>query len=313
MPLSGVLPARCAAVVGTSSEPGCGAARQKERGITVKRLVIMSVAAALTLLGGVGGGLGLAVVTAGATGAATATSPSIVTSPPDWATLEQQALGAVSSYQDVGPLSAIGPMSSSTSSSFTLADGRQVPVQQRNVVTSDGQALDLVLLGGAQLVVTAASATGGSTMVLQPGSSTVAGAYPLVAAAGTGGGSGAALGTAAGGPSALLTSTPGNCYAAPGAPGVVGSVFGPLVMGVGEVVCYSSNENISILASIDENGTQVSGTAGGSGYTSFLQVAVYSGCTPISWTNAFQTAQLWSINGVLEGGAVSAASYLGCQ
>jgi hypothetical protein len=277
----------------------------------VKRLVVILVAAALTLLGGVGAGLGLAVSTAEATGAAT--SPSMVTASPDWAALEQQALGAVTSYQDIGPLSAVGPMSGSTASSFPLADGRRVPVQQRSVITSDGQVLDLVLLGGTQLVVATASATGSSMMVLRPGTSTVVGVYPLVTAGGSSGGPGGAVGTAAGGPPAVLTSTPGNCYAAPGAPGVVGSAYGPLVMGVGEVVCYSSNENISILASIDENGVQVSGTAGGSGYTSFLQVAVYSQCTPVSWTNAFQTAELWSINGVLEGGAVSSASYLGCQ
>lgn len=279
----------------------------------MKRLVVISVAAALTLLGGVGAGLGLAVSTAEATGAATATSPSIVTSSPDWAALEQQALGAVTSYEGIGPLSAAGPMSGSTATSFPLTDGRQVPVQQRSVIASDGQVLDLVLLGGTQLVVATASATGSSMMVLRPGTSTVVGAYPLVTAGGSSGGSGGAVGTAAGGPQAVLTSTPGNCYAAPGAPGVVGSIYGPLVMGVGEVVCYSSNENISILASIDENGVQVSGTAAGSGYTSFLQVAVYSQCTPVSWTNAFQTAELWSINGVLEGGAVSSASYLGCQ
>jgi hypothetical protein len=278
----------------------------------VKRLVNVSVVAILTLVGGIVGSLGPVASTADATTAATA-SPSAASPAPNWSTLEEQALSAVAAYQNIGPLSATGPMSASTSSSFSLADGQQVPVLQRSVTTSDGQALGLVLLGGTQLLVTTASLTGSSVMVLRPGTSSVADAYPLATAGGSSGGPGGPLASAAGGQTAVLTSTPGDCYADPGAPGVVGSIYGPLVMGVGEVLCYTSNENISILASIDENGSQVSGTASGSGYSSYLQVAVYSQCTPVSWYNAFQTAQLWSINGVLESGAVSPVAYLNCQ
>jgi hypothetical protein len=283
--------------------------------MVVERLVMRLLVAGLVLAGGTVGILGLSAATAATLASASTTSPpppSALSSPPDWSTLEQQALGAVAGYQRVGPLAPTSGLSPAAASSFTLADGTAVPVVQRSVTTSDGQVLDLVLLGGRQLVVTAASSVGGAVVVLQPGSGQVSAAYPL-AAGGSSNGPGAPVGTAAGGASAVLTSTPGNCYAEPGTPGVVGSVYGPLVMGVGEVICYSNNENISILASIDENGSQVSGTAGASGYTSLLQVAVYAQCTPVGWDNAFQTAQLWSINGTLEGGAVSPVAWLGCQ
>lgn len=271
------------------------------------------LAVGLVLAGGTVGGLGLSAATAGTVAAASTPQPSPPSSPPDWATLEQQAFGAVAGYQRIGPLAATGGLSPAAESSFTLADGTAVPVVQRSVTTSDGQVLDLALLGGSQLVVTAASSVGGTVVVLKPGSAQISAAYPLVAHGSSSTGPGAPVGTAAGGATAVLTSTPGNCYPEPGSPGVVGSIYGPLVMGVGEVICYSNNENISILASIDENGSQVSGTSGASGYTSLLQVAVYSQCTPVGWDNAFQTAQLWSINGTLEGGAVSPVAWLGCQ
>jgi len=281
--------------------------------MVVERLVMRLLIAGLVLAGGTVGALGLSAATAATLASASTAPPSPLSSPPDWATLEQQALGAVASYQRIGPLAATGGLSPAAASSFTLADGTAVPVVQRSVTTSDGQVLDLVLLGGRQLVVTAASSVGGAVVVLEPGSSQVSAAYPLAATSGSSNGPGAPVGTGTGGASAVLTSTPGYCYAEPGTPGVVGSIYGPLVMGVGEVICYSSAENISILASIDENGSQVSGTSGASGYTSLLQVAVYSQCTPVGWDNAFQTAQLWSINGTLEGGAVSPVAWLGCQ
>lgn len=277
--------------------------------------MVLPVLGVAALLAGIVCGTGLTGVTAGSAGTAPVKSPVgarvVDSSAPNWSSLEQNALQAVSGYQDVGPLSAAGPLSDTAQSSFTEADGQQIPVVQRSVATSDGQALNLTLLGGTQLVVTTASAVGGTIVVLQPGTSTVSEAYALGSPGESTAPSTPAT-SAAGGATAVLTAA-GGCFADPGAPGVIGSIYGPLVMGVGEVQCSYSDEDISILASIDENGVQVSGTAGGSAYSSYLQVVVYSECTPVSWTNAFQTAELWSINGVLQGGAVSGANWLNCE
>ena len=89
-------------------------------------------------------------------------------------------------------------------------------------------------------------------------------------------------------------------------------MYGYLIQGAGVIECYNS-ETLSIIASLYEGSTHVGTSAGGSGSGTIYSINAYAYCNRISGTNGFHTAQIWSVNGNLQGGATSGTSYLNCQ
>jgi hypothetical protein len=186
----------------------------------------------------------------------------------------------------------------------------------------------MALLGGTQLVVnemSPAASYRGETLVLQPGSSTIVGTYPLRGATRSDAttatdrshrsvdASDAVLHNTRGGGRAIARLvTIGGCYADPQAPTVIGSTFGPLIQGEGIITCLTS-ESLSEIVSLYRGSTHVGTTATGSGGGTFLGVNSYDGCTVITGTHSFHTAELWSVNGTVQGGATSVSSNLRCS
>ena len=281
-----------------------------------------------------GGQAILSVGPAAATTAATASSAPAGAAP-NWTSLLQAALQATAAYRGSGPLTASGPAGAVALSAVTTAAGT-ITVAQRTVEATDGSGtvlLQLVFLGGTQLVVDETSPSDGfrgATLVLEPGSSVVAGVYPLPGTVPT-----TATDAATSIPSrrshrratatdAVLTTTTrdrhqprarlvtvGGCYGDPQTPGVIGSMYGPLVQGEGVVDCGVS-EDMSVIVSLYQGSTHVGTTAGGSATGDYLGVNAYYGCTTITGTNSFHTAELWAINGNLQGGDTSSSANLHC-
>jgi hypothetical protein len=232
-----------------------------------------------------------------------------------WPGLEAQALHAVAMYLGSGPVGSTGSPTGIASSTVTTGTGQTISVQQQTVPATDSAGnlvVGLSLLGGQQLVVTEQDPTGaqpGATLVLSPGSVQVAQVRTLPrlvrrTASGTilradDSGSGA-----------------GGCGGYPAPPGVVNSVFGPLIMGPGVVACYYSPESIGVFAQIYENpwgnSRAVGNAGGGSTYGTFLVENSYAPCYAAGYNTYFITAELWSLNGNLAGGATSSVASLNC-
>ena len=249
-----------------------------------------------------------------------------------WSTLDRTGLAAASAYRGDGPLTAVGNPSP-VSDSFVITASGTVSVAQRTVVavdTSGTVLLNLTLLGSRQLIVTelsSGSSYSGAVLVLEPDSSTVEGVYPrpsTTEAPATTSVHRAAVGRASvatlrepsssgprsrGGVDRLVTI--GGCFPNPQTPGVIGSTFGPLVMGEGIISC-GTPETLSQIVSIYRSGTQVGGSGSGSNSSNYLAVNAYYGCTVIGGTNPFVTAELWSVNGVVQGGRTSGTGNLHC-
>jgi hypothetical protein len=248
----------------------------------------------------------------------------------NWSSLEQTALGVTASARGDGSLDVAGLPSPVAQSTITTASG-PVSLAQQTVVATDQSGvvvLDLALLGGRQLVVSEMSPAAndqGETLVLAPGTSTVTGTYRL-AGASQATAQTAALRTAShrhgtgiiasdgvlqrGGHHVATLTAAGGCFPAPQEPGVISSVYGPLIQGTGVIDCTSSPETLSQIIGLYMGSTQLS-NAGGASYGSYLAINAYSPCYSSSghW---FQTAELWSINGTLQTGADSGWSALSC-
>lgn len=249
--------------------------------------------------------------------------PPAVPGPSGWSALQDQALRAVSGPGGAGSLDRVQDVGPVRTSTLSTASG-QVPVVERSVVASGaGGPMDLVLswLGGTQLVVTATSpgnASADLTLVLAPGTFQVQGRYPLgVAQARTAAvvHRGAVRARDAvirtGGrhrSSARLASTNG-CAGYAEAPTVIGSVYGPLIESTGIIDCPYPN-TLGMILSIYEYGSAITTVSGGAN-TSGYALNAYHVCSLISGSNAFQTAELWSVNGSLYGSS-SPVAYLGC-
>ncbi|MHB8219909.1 MAG: hypothetical protein ACYDHU_06250 [Acidimicrobiales bacterium] len=226
-----------------------------------------------------------------------------------WATLEAVALHAVSTLRGDGPLTTDFPPSPVLESTVVIS-GKVVGISQRTVVADGGSGtvvVQMALLGDEQLVVDEMSPAGrfqGAALVFAPGSGAVESSVPLPGSSAT-----ATFGAAMvrAGPATV----PG-CYGDPQSPTVVGSVFGPLVQGEAVVACLSA-EPLALIASIYQGGSQVGGTAGGTGTGNYLAVNAYAPCTVIPGTHTFQLAELYSVYGALQGGDVSATSSLHCS
>lgn len=263
----------------------------------------------------------------------TALPASASQSSPNWLDLQQTALTVVGQYRGHGPVGMVGQPSSPSSSSMTTPSG-VVSVTQEFIEASDQAGtvvVQVVLLGGQQLVVSEMNPEQGyegATLVLQPGSSAIAGVYPLHGQASGTSDSDAtvhrSIRRSRGAVQAIdATSsssghrvdrlvTIGGCHPAPQAPGVISSMYGYLIQGEGVIECYNS-ETLSLIVSIYEGSTHVGTTAGGSGSGIIYGLDAYAYCNVISGTNSFHTAQLWSVNGNLQGGATSGSSNLHCQ
>jgi hypothetical protein len=231
-----------------------------------------------------------------------------------WGTWMGQAFDAIesSSGATVVPL---GDDSAVDRFELQIVGGPSVSVEQRTVLVADGTTDVLVgvtVLGGQQLVVDLIDPTTGdaTTLVLAPDSSNanqrvqVHARRHLLVSSGT-----AVSGDA---PAAVA----GGCYASPDNPFVIGSVYGPLVKGIGVVSCPYGNEKLAVTASLYERtatgSTHVGNGGTGSVFGTYLAVDAYDACSA-STGHQFQTAQLWSVNGVLEAGATSGWPTLGCK
>jgi hypothetical protein len=91
---------------------------------------------------------------------------------------------------------------------------------------------------------------------------------------------------------------------------VISSIYGPLIQGTGIIDCTSSPETLSQIIGLYMGSTQLS-NAGAAGYGDYLVVNAYSPCYSSS-AHSFQTAELWSVNGTLQGGSDSGWSSLNC-
>lgn len=243
-----------------------------------------------------------------------------------WPSLDQTALKAAAASEGAGTLSMVGTPSAVTSTT-TSTDTGPISVAQQTVVASNGTGevvLVLALLGGKQLLVNELSETAGSqnaVLALRPGTSQIAGTYPLpapstAATAAHVHGHGArtvddVLGTGGHHRGAAHLDVTGGCYSQPYEPTVISSTFGPLVDGLGVVRCYTG-ESISIIASVFRGGTRVGTVAGGSGSGTWYGVNAYAPCNYNGNYYGFHTAELWSINGNYEGGVTSGTSSLQC-
>ncbi len=288
----------------------------------MKRCIGPLLAAFLPIVGV--GAIAVAPMTASA--ATTATSSGT----PSWSSLEQTALGVASGARGDGPLAEIGSPSSVAQSTIPTASG-PVSLSQQTVVATDRSGvvvLDLALLGGRQLVVSEMSPAAndqGETLVLAPGTSTVTGTYRLSGASQATAET-AALRTAShrrgssivasdgvlhrGGHHVATLTAAGGCFPAPQSPGVISSIYGPLIQGEGIIDCTSSAETLAQIIGLYMGSTQLN-NAGGATYGSYLAINVYSPCYSSS-AHSFQTAELWSVNGVLQSGANSGWSSLNC-
>jgi hypothetical protein len=259
-----------------------------------------------------------------------AASASTSSGTPSWSSLEQTAMGVTAGARGDGPLNVAGLPSPVVQSTITTPSG-PVSLAQQTVVATDRSGvvvLDLALLGGRQLVVNEMSPANddqGETLVLAPGTSTVTGSYRLS------GGSAATTATTAlrtathrdrggivasdgvlhrGGRHTATLVTAGGCYPVPEPPGVIGSIYGPLVQGTGVIDCTSSAETLAEIVGLYRSSTEV-GSATGSDYGSYLGINAYAPCYSSS-SHSFQTDELWAVNGAVDGGAASQWSSLNC-
>lgn len=236
----------------------------------------------------------------------------------DWPTLFNQAFSAVQSYENAGPVTGTSTNSTPVNSWLHTPSG-DVAVNQSSELATDNT--DTLLIGvsdlGEQqlLVNIIIPGTGDpTTLVLAPASQGSQGGESAQALHGSiqeivKGKERKA--PSAGGAGGLTPDTDGGCYEEPTAPVVVGSVFGPLVQGTGVVDCPLGAESVSLIATLYRWSTSVA-SGGGSTYGSSLAVNVYSACNP-SGNNPYATAELFSVNGSLAGGATSKTEWLGCD
>lgn len=274
----------------------------------------------LTTIGAAG------VAAAASAPAATSAPASTSTSTATWSSLEQAALQATAGYRDTGPLTVVGTPSAAISSTVATPSGELSVAQRSLVATNATGTVDMVLalLGGSQLVVNEVGQTSsepGAALVLRPGTSQIAGAYPLTKTS-------TATTTAAGPAHTIRTvdalahdgalrhrpahlDTTGGCYPAPSYPVVVTTGFGPLIDGLGGVRCLQY-ETMGLIVSVYHLGTREGTPNSGSGGGYYLGVNAYAFCYHITGWHAFRTTQLWSVNGVLQGGATSSYNTLHC-
>ncbi|HVX22483.1 MAG TPA: hypothetical protein VHB02_14115 [Acidimicrobiales bacterium] len=251
-----------------------------------------------------------------------------------WSTLRQSAMTAVGAYRGNGALAITEAPSPVSTSTVTTADGVISVAQQSFVATDAAGTVDVnvTLLGGRQLVVHEVDPTAdyrGEALVLRPGTASVSGSYALpgTGRAATTQATTAGLVRTTGGhrhggvPASGAVShghgmnarlvTIGGCGANPSAPVVIGSTFGPLIDGEGVISCFL-NESLAEIVSDYEGSTHVGNTNSGTGSGTWLGVNSYAACTIIGGTNSFHTAELWSVNGIFQGGATSSSSALHC-
>jgi hypothetical protein len=74
-----------------------------------------------------------------------------------------------------------------------------------------------------------------------------------------------------------------------------------------------TGESLAEIVSLYEGSTHVGTTASNTDSGTFLGVNSYDGCTVITGTHSFHTAELWSVNGTVQGGATSINSNLHCS
>jgi hypothetical protein len=228
---------------------------------------------------------------------ASASSASVATA--TWASYVATGLAVSAAARGDGPLTLRAPGSPVVDSTVDAPDG-PVAIAQQTLVAADRSGevvVSLTVLGGAQLVVDEMSPSAGfagKVIVLEPGSSTVAGTYPQPA-----------------GVVAPAAGTTHGCRGYPQAPVVIGSGFGPLIEGHGVVGC-TTTASINLIVSLYKSGTHVGTTAAGSSTTTYYVVTSYAPCTAISGTHPFQTDQLWDTPGSGVNGNTSSTANLKC-
>ncbi|HVX20948.1 MAG TPA: hypothetical protein VHB02_06355 [Acidimicrobiales bacterium] len=264
--------------------------------------------------------------------ATTATPPNAITSgTPTWQQLQATALQVAADAQGVQTLNLAGLPSVPVQSTVTTPSG-PVSLSQQTVVStgrSGTVVVNLSLLGGKQEIVSEMNVNqnyAGETLVLAPGTSRVTGTYHLPGASHATA-STSALHRGTHGHHVVTTASDGvyktstdskidlaaayNCWANPQPPGVIGSIYGPLIQATGVIDCLSGSATLAMIVGLYQNNGAQKGSGSGSGWGGYLGINAYAPCYQTSW-NWFQTAQIWAVNGALQPGASSSWSYLGC-
>ncbi len=227
-----------------------------------------------------------------------------------WSAWEKTAITALDNAGD-GPVTSPGSSTSVASTTVTSGTGVSVDVLQRSFpATGNGDQVVVAesLLDDTQLVVTEADLVTGNEdiLVLQPTTDSVQSARTLkgrtmrvdVNAAGSGN----------------TNDFAGGCNVGEWPPSVVGSAYGPLIAGTSGVAC-ADPVTIGLISGLYEflaSGSRQISSAGSSQYGYDLYVTAWAACTPASGDTYFQTAGLWSVNGVLQSGPTSAWTLLAC-
>jgi|GEM_PF-2149461 len=272
-----------------------------------------------------------AVVSPTMASAATTAPLTTASGTPNWEALEQSALQAAANAQGEPTLNVAGLPSVPVRTTVTTPSG-PVSLSQETVVStgrSGTVVVNVAVLGGRQEIVSEMNADqnfAGETLVMAPGSSS-----QVTATYGLPGASHATAATSAlhrhGRHAAVVAASDGvfhasakadvnlaaayGCWAYPQAPGVIGSVYGPLIQSEGVISCTSGVATLAIIVGLYQNNGAEKGSASGSGWGGYLGINAYAPCYQTSW-NYFQTAELWSVNGAFQGGSDSGWSYLGC-
>lgn len=221
---------------------------------------------------------------------------------PPWPSLVLQAEAAIAAKTGSPVPEAITPLSATTTANVQTVTGGVVQASETTFMATASGAnytIGLTLLGGQQLLVD--YGTPGSSVIdvltLVPGTSQIASAAQLSSQAG-------------------VQPDTSNCYPIAYSPTVVGTIYGPLIEGIGGAGCSYSPEVLGAIVALYSNGSGVGNASGGSSSPN----AVYSYIAPYDYApcysssaNAFNTAVIYSVNGTVAGGGSSGNSWLDCQ
>ncbi|HVX23125.1 MAG TPA: hypothetical protein VHB02_17425 [Acidimicrobiales bacterium] len=232
----------------------------------------------------------------------TATAVTTEALSPTWQSWQADALHAVSTIRDQGPVT-LAALPGPISVSLVDTSSGPITIEQQSIEAQDGSGkvdLTLASLDGQQLTVTVAGASSATVLVLDPNGTTIQHEYqvPTIQT------------SSHHGRARVHLVTIGGCHPYAYPPMVIGSIFGPLVDGLGTINC-SVTEDLAAIVSLYIGGTHVGATATGSDSGTYLGVNSFFSCSS-GGPNTFHTAELWSVNGVVQGGTTSTGASLGC-
>src|ERR1039458_5975904 len=252
-----------------------------------------------------------------------------------WSSQEADAIAAISNHTGSSP-TGVGSLSSVEDSNFTSTSGQAVQVEERTfAATIQGlpSAVTLSLLNSTQLIVgyvTFGSTFEATSLVLEPGTSSISGSYnstaegvavPTTEAAITTRDKSArvtaseALLTRQSASEAFETGRPhsarldtfvyaGGCEEYLDTPGQEGTIYGELVYGIAGFVNQSCNASTAVLAGLNFGTTQLNDVNGASGNPAnggYGTTAYWPCYASGSYFYAWYTRVLYEVNSVYYG------------